>query len=33
MLGFIIGCMVGGTVGVTAMCLCNAAAASDRHIE
>lgn len=33
MLGFIIGCMVGGTVGVTAMCLCNAASESDRHMQ
>ena len=31
MVGFLIGCMIGGTVGVTAMCLCSAASAADRH--
>lgn len=31
MIGFFIGCMVGGTVGVVSMCLCSAAAAADRH--
>ena len=33
MLGFLIGCMVGGTVGVTAMCLCAAASNADRHLR
>ncbi|MBQ8927511.1 MAG: DUF3789 domain-containing protein [Oscillospiraceae bacterium] len=30
MIGFLIGCMVGGTVGMTATCLCVAAGRSDR---
>lgn len=30
MIGFLIGCMVGGTVGIFTMCLCRAAAEADR---
>lgn len=33
MAGFILGCMVGGTVGVVTMCCCNAASAADKHLE
>ena len=33
MLEFMVGCMVGGTVGVVAMCLCNAASAADRFLD
>ena len=31
MLGFIIGLIVGGTVGVITMCLCAAARQADKH--
>ena len=33
MIGFIVGALVGGTLGVTTMCLCSAASEADRHIE
>lgn len=33
MIEFILGCMVGGTVGVVSMCFCNAASAADKHLE
>ena len=33
MIGFLIGCMVGGTVGVTAACLCVAAGQADRAMN
>ena len=31
MIGFIIGCVVGGTVGVVAMCCCIAGKETDKH--
>ena len=33
MIGFIIGCIVGGTVGVFAMCCCIAGKEADKHID
>lgn len=33
MLTFVLGCMVGGTVGVVTMCLCNAASAADSWLD
>lgn len=33
MIQFISGCLVGGTVGVLAMCLCFAAKEADKYIE
>lgn len=33
MIGFLIGCIIGGTVGITAACLCVAAAQADREIN
>ncbi len=33
MIQFIMGCFVGGTVGVLAMCLCCAAKEADRYME
>lgn len=33
MLGFVIGCIVGGAVGMTATCLCVAAKQADRYLE
>lgn len=33
MLGFVIGCIFGGTVGMTATCLCVAAKQADRYLE
>ena len=33
MIGFIIGCVVGGTVGVFAMCCGSAGTEADRHID
>lgn len=33
MIGFIIGCVVGGTVGVVAMSCCITAKEADRHID
>ncbi len=32
MLGFLAGCLVGGTVGMTAACLCTAAKEADRQM-
>ena len=32
MLGFLAGCLVGGTVGMTAACLCSAAREADRQM-
>ena len=31
MLGFVIGCAVGGTVGIVTMCFCNAAGRSEQE--
>ncbi len=33
MLGFILGAMTGGTLGVVAMCLAQTAGAADRYLE
>lgn len=33
MIGFIIGAMVGGCIGVAVMCLCRIAADADRNME
>ncbi len=33
MLGFVIGCMVGGTVGLVTACCCVAAGNADRHMD
>ena len=33
MIGFIIGCMVGGTVGIFTMCLCRTAAEADKCMD
>ena len=33
MLGFVIGCMVGGTVGLVTACCCAAAGNADRHMD
>ena len=33
MIGFIIGAMVGGCVGVVVMCLCRVASDADRNME
>lgn len=33
MIGFLIGCIVGGTVGMTATCLCVAAGQAERALE
>lgn len=33
MIGFILGSMFGGTIGVAAMCLCMAAGRADREIN
>lgn len=33
MIGFILGAMFGGCVGVAVMCLCRAAGDADRHME
>lgn len=32
MIQFIAGAMIGGVVGIIAMCLCQAAGAADRHL-
>jgi len=32
-LGFVLGCMVGGTVGVVTMCCCTAGSETDRLLE
>lgn len=33
MIGFLIGAVLGGTVGVTAMCMCSVASEADRHMN
>ncbi len=33
MIGFLIGCMVGGTVGIFIMCLCRAASEADKCMD
>ena len=33
MIGFVIGALLGGTVGVTTMCICSVAGQSDRELE
>ncbi len=33
MIGFVIGCIFGGTVGMTATCLCVAAKRMDKYLE
>ncbi len=33
MIGFIVGCMVGGTVGIFTMCLCRAASEADKCMD
>ncbi len=33
MIGFIVGCMVGGTVGVFTICLCRAASDADKCMD
>ncbi len=33
MIGFIIGCVVGGTVGVVAMCCCITGKEADKYID
>lgn len=33
MIGFILGCVVGGTVGVVALCCCIAGQEADKHID
>lgn len=33
MIGFIVGCMVGGTVGIFTMCLCRAASDADKCMD
>ncbi len=33
MLGFLLGCMTGGTAGIVMMCWCIAAADADRHLR
>ncbi|MBR6101548.1 MAG: DUF3789 domain-containing protein [Ruminococcus sp.] len=33
MIGFFVGALLGGTVGVTTVCLCTAASRADRYLE
>lgn len=33
MIGFIVGCMVGGTIGIFTMCLCIAASDADKCMD
>lgn len=33
MIGFIVGCMVGGTVGIFTMCLCRVASVADKCMD